>query len=108
VEQPTYTRLQPQLLTPNSIHLTGPVPERHERPRIRQPVPGSTQDPRGLHPEVHLPDQRGPEQVDRLVSHFQHDLHLPHPLLPHDQDQRGCAAMDPRPHRKEENAEERA
>jgi hypothetical protein len=82
------------------------VPERHEGPRVRQPVPGPTQDPRGLHPQVHLPDQRGPVQVDRPVGHFQHDLHLPHPLLPHDQDQRGRAAVDPRPHREEEDAEE--
>lgn len=83
------------------------MPERHERACIRQPVPRSTQDTWGLHPEVHFPDQCRSVQVDRSVSYLQHDLHLPHPVLPHDQDQRGCAAMDPWPRRQEKDAEQR-
>jgi len=36
----------------------------------------------------------------------EHDRHLPHPLLHHDQDQRGRDSMDQRLHCKETAAEE--
>lgn len=87
---------------------TGPMPEWHGRSPIRQPIPGPAEDPRAVHTEVHLPDQRAPVKVDRPVGHLQHDLHLPHALLHHDQGERGRDALDPGLHREEKASEEGA
>lgn len=69
--------------------VAGSVPERPEGPGVRQPGRRAPQDPRRVHPGERVPDRREPIQVAGPRRALQHDLHLPPPLLRHDQGQRG-------------------